>query len=57
MKKFTLITGGSSGLGKELAFLYAKDNNNILLVATNKTKLEKVKEEIKSINQNIEVEY
>lgn len=57
MKKFTLITGGSSGLGKELAFLYAKDNNNILLVATNKTKLEKVKEEVKSINPNIEVEY
>ena len=57
MKKYTLITGGSSGLGKELALLYAKDNNNILLVATNKTKLEKVKEEITIIYPNIEVEY
>ena len=37
--KVTLITGASSGLGKELAKLYAKDNNNLLLVATNLEKL------------------
>lgn len=57
MKKYTLITGGSSGLGKELAFLYAKDGNNIILVATNKNKLEAVKEEINKINPSIDVEY
>ena len=57
MKKFTLITGGSSGLGKELAYLYAKDGNNVLLVATNQNKLEKVKEEVKNINPDIEIEY
>jgi len=44
--KITLITGASSGLGKELAKLYAKDNNNLLLVATNLQKLNEVKEEI-----------
>ena len=44
--KVTLITGASSGLGKEFAKLYAKDNNNLLLVATNIEKLQKDKEEI-----------
>lgn len=44
--KVTLITGASSGLGKEFAKLYAKDNNNLLLVATNEEKLKSVKEEI-----------
>ena len=37
IEKFTLITAASSGLGKELAMLYAIDNNNLLLVATNET--------------------
>ena len=30
--KVTLITGAASGLGNEFAKLYAKDNNNLLLV-------------------------
>ena len=37
--KFTLITGGSEGIGFELAKLFANDNNNILLVARNNDKL------------------
>ena len=44
--KRTLITGASSGLGKELAKLYAKDNNNLVLVARSETKLNEVKKEI-----------
>lgn len=44
--KRTLITGASSGLGKELAKLYAKDNNNLILVARNESKLNEVKKEI-----------
>lgn len=44
--KITLITGASSGLGKEFAKLYAKDNNNLLLVSTSFDKLQMVKEEI-----------
>lgn len=44
--KRTLITGASSGLGKEFAKLYAKDNNNLVLVARNIEKLNQVKEEI-----------
>ena len=44
--KRTLITGASGGLGYELAKLYAKDNNDLILVARNEEKLNKVKEEI-----------
>ena len=29
--KVVAITGASSGLGKEFAKLYAKDNNNLIL--------------------------
>ena len=48
-KKFTLITGASSGLGKELAKFYAKDKNNLLLVARNLDSLNKLKEEIEAL--------
>ena len=43
--KITLITGAASGLGKSFAKLYAKDNNNLLLVDIDKDNLEKTKEE------------
>ena len=45
--KFTLITGGSEGIGFELAKLFANDNNNILLVARNNDKLNEAKEYLK----------
>ena len=57
MERYTLITGASSGLGKELAYLYAKDNNNLLLVSNEEEKLKNVAEEIKSSNPNIKVDY
>ena len=44
--KRTLITGASPGLGKELAKLYALDNNDLILVARNESKLNEVKNEI-----------
>ena len=47
--KRTLITGASTGLGKEFAKLYAKDNNDLVLVARNITKLNEVKEEIENL--------
>ena len=46
MNKYTLITGASSGLGFELAKLFAKDNNNLLLISSNKDNLEHAKEEL-----------
>ena len=56
MEKYTLITGASSGLGKEFAKLYAKDNNNLILVGTNLNRLNETKEEVLKENQNVLVE-
>ena len=44
--KITLITGATGGLGKAFARLYAKDGNDLLLVATNKEKLAAFKAEL-----------
>ncbi len=43
MNKYTLITGASSGLGFELAKLFGKDMNNLLLVSSNEANLENAK--------------
>ena len=40
MEKYTLITGASSGLGLELAKLFAIDNNNLLLITSNQSNLD-----------------
>ncbi len=52
---YTLITGGSTGIGYELAKLFAKDNNNLLLVARDLAKLNLVKEEFKDLGIKVEV--
>ncbi|WP_108670533.1 SDR family NAD(P)-dependent oxidoreductase [Peribacillus acanthi] len=44
--KAVLITGGGSGLGKEVAFLFAKQGYHIILTGRNEDKLENVKSEI-----------
>jgi len=46
MEKFTLITGGASGLGFELAKLFAKDGNNLFLVSSNQENLDKAEKEL-----------
>ena len=46
MKNYTLITGGASGLGRDLSNLFAKDKNNLFLVSSNIQNLEKAKQEI-----------
>lgn len=52
---FTLIAGASSGLGKEFAKIYAKNNNNLILVDINVAGLTKCKEEILNINKDLVV--
>lgn len=42
MNKVVLITGASSGIGKELAKEFARDNNDLVLVARRDDKLEKI---------------
>ena len=45
-RSYVLITGATTGIGYELAKLYANDGNNLILVARDEEKLEKVKEEL-----------
>ena len=46
--RYTLITGASSGIGYELAKLFAKDGKNLIIVSRNKDRLEQVKTEIEN---------
>lgn len=46
MKKYTLITGASSGLGIHFANEYAKKNENLILVARRVDRLNQVKSEL-----------
>jgi len=48
--KIILITGASSGIGKETAIKFAKLGANIILVARKKDKLEQVANELKEFN-------
>ena len=51
--KIILITGASSGIGKETAIEFAKLSANIILVARKKDKLEKVANELKKFNVSV----
>jgi short-subunit dehydrogenase len=53
--KTALITGASSGIGYELAKLFAKDGINLVLVARNKYNLDVVANELRRKYTNIEV--
>ncbi len=44
--KTVLITGASSGIGKETAFVYAEKNYNLILAARRKENLEAIKKEV-----------
>lgn len=46
-EKYALITGGTTGIGLELARLFAKDQYNLVIVARNQDDLEKTAKEIK----------
>lgn len=45
-EKYVLITGGTSGIGYELAKVFAQNNHNLVLVARNRAELARVKAEI-----------
>ena len=56
MGEYTLITGASSGLGFQLAKLFAKDKNNLLLISSNEDNLKHAKEELeKEVNVDIQI--
>jgi short-subunit dehydrogenase len=46
-KKYTMITGATSGIGYELTKLFAKDGHNLILVARTQVDLDKCAEEMR----------
>ncbi len=55
MRKNILITGASSGLGYEMALQFAKKGRNLALCARRLERLETLKQEIKTINPNVQI--
>lgn len=53
MEKYTLITGAGGGLGKEFAYLYAKDGNNLVLVDIDEKGLEDTEKYVKEKVPNV----
>lgn len=47
MNSWALVTGASTGLGKEFCELFAKDNINLIIVARNKDKLTEIADSLK----------
>lgn len=51
MSKIALITGASSGIGKETAFEFAKNKYNLIIVARRLENLNNIKQEIEELHQ------
>lgn len=54
-KQYVLITGASSGIGYELAKLYARSGQNLILIARNIDRLKKVESELSKYNVEIKI--
>ncbi len=54
MKNIALITGASSGIGKELASIHAVKGADLILIARSADKLKLIKEELKQ-KHNVKV--
>lgn len=55
-KRYTLITGGTKGIGLELAKLFAKDKNNLVIVSRNIDELKATKKALQDeFNVSVEV--
>ena len=53
MNKLILITGATKGIGRSTAFTFAKAGWNLILVARNSKALEKLKNELKGFDINV----
>ena len=54
-KRYTVITGASSGIGYATAIAFAKRNKNLIVIARRKENLESLKQQIAKINSKVEV--
>ena len=55
MKKITIVTGGNSGLGLSISKELVKKGYNVCIVGRNKNKLDNAKNELISINNNVDL--
>lgn len=55
-EKYTVITGASSGIGREIAKVFAQKGKNMILVARRKERLEELKNEILCEEDKINIE-
>ena len=51
--KVAVITGASSGLGKQMSYAFAKQGASLVLVARNKIKLEEVEKDLRKQGANV----
>ena len=51
--KTALITGGTSGIGKELARLFSQDGYNLIIVARNQNELDITANEFRALGTNV----
>ena len=54
-KKYTAITGASSGIGYASALEFANRNKNLILIARREQQLQALKQKIAEVNPNIQV--
>lgn len=54
-KKYTVVTGASSGIGYETAKAFAARGKNVIVTARRRERLEKLREEILAANPGVEV--
>ncbi|OCG09198.1 oxidoreductase [Gilliamella sp. wkB178] len=54
-KKYTVITGASSGIGYATALAFAKRNQHLIVIARRQEQLDQLKQKIAAINPQLEV--
>ncbi|WP_285767065.1 SDR family NAD(P)-dependent oxidoreductase [Peribacillus sp. SI8-4] len=55
MKKYTVITGASSGIGYETALAFASRGKNLVLIARRKQNLDELKTKIEQMNNELDI--
>lgn len=55
MKNVALITGASSGIGKEIAFIHAKQKGDVVIVARRKEELESLKSDLETHGVQVKI--